>query len=72
MQLPNLPMLQSVAFKKLLAEDKVGADNTVSKSSGGLATFDKKKMTAGVCYLVFFFCVSNFLHMSHVKSSKTN
>ena len=44
----GIPMRSSVVFKKMLPEEKVTADTTTSKSSGGLENFDKRSMNAGV------------------------
>lgn len=52
LSLLSLPMTASTVFKKLLSSEKEGSDTTVSKSSGGLQSFDKKKMNAGVVSLV--------------------
>lgn len=50
MNLVGLPMASSVAFKKLSAAAKKASnsESNVSKSSGGLANFDKKQLAEGV------------------------
>ncbi len=45
-------MASSSVFKKMLSAEKIGVDTAVSKASGGLQSFDKKLMHAGVQDLV--------------------
>lgn len=55
-------MASSNVFKKMLSSEKVGVDTAVSKASGGLQSFDKKMMNAGVHGLVVRFLINLHLH----------
>ena len=48
MGLLGMSMGPSVVFKKMLTEEKITPETTVSKASGGLTTFDKKRMNNNV------------------------